>query len=39
MINLGDYELTWAHWIALHVNDKNLTYFYSFGVEQIPKGI
>ena len=24
-------------WVALYVNNKNLTYFGSFGVEHIPK--
>ena len=28
-----------THWIALYVNDDNLTYFDSFGVEHIPKQI
>ena len=28
-----------AHWIALYVNDNNVIYFDSFGVEHIPKGI
>ena len=28
-----------THWIVLHVNVKNVTYFDSFGVEQIPKEI
>ena len=27
------------HWIALYVNDKNVTYFQIFGVEHIPKEI
>ena len=28
-----------THWIALYVNDNNVTYFDSFGVEHIPKEI
>ena len=39
IINLDEYEQIRAHWIALHVNAKNVTYFDSFRVEQIPKEI
>ena len=28
-----------THWIALYVNDNNVTYFDSFEVEHIPKEI
>ena len=28
-----------THWIAFYVNGDNATYFDSFGVEHIPKGI
>ena len=28
-----------SHWIALYVNVNNVTYFYSVGVEHIPKQI
>ena len=28
-----------THWIAFYVNDNNVTYFDSFGVEHIPKEI
>ena len=38
-MNLGDFKSIGTHWIALHVNDNNVTYFYSFGVEHIPKEI
>ena len=38
VINLDEYESIRTHWIALYVNN-NVTYFDSFGVEQIPKGI
>ena len=37
--NLGEYESIGTHWIALYVDDNNLTYFDSFGVEHIPKEI
>ena len=37
MINLDEYESIGTHWIALYVNDNNLTYFDSFRVEHIPK--
>ena len=30
-----EYEWIGAHWIALFVNDNNVTYFDSFGVEHI----
>ena len=39
IINLDEYESIGTHWIALHVNDHNVTYFDSFGVEHIPKEI
>ena len=28
-----------THWVALYVNDSNVTYFDSFGEEHIPKKI
>ena len=37
LINLDEYEST--HWIALYIHDNNVSYFDSFGVEQIPKEI
>ena len=37
IINLDEYESIGIHWIALHVNGNNVTYFGSFGVEHIPK--
>ena len=37
MINLNGYESMGTHWIALYVNDNNVTYFDSFRVEHIPK--
>ena len=35
IINLEEYESIGIHWIALHANAKNVTYFDSFGVEHI----
>ena len=32
-----EYKSIVTHWIALYVNDNNVTYFDSFGVEHIPK--
>ena len=37
--NLDGYESIGTHWIALYVNDNNVTYINSFGVEHIPKDI
>ena len=39
LINLDEYESIGMHWIALYVNDNNVTSFDSFGVEHIPKEI
>ena len=39
IINLGEYESIGTHWFALYGNAENVTYFDSFGVEHIPKGI
>ena len=39
MINLDDYKSIGTHWIALCVNDNNVTYFDGFGVGHIPKEI
>ena len=39
LINLDEYESIGTHWIALYVNDNNVTSFDSFGVEHIPKEI
>ena len=35
--NLEEYESIGTQWIALYVNRYNVTYFYGFGVEHIPK--
>ena len=37
-MNLGRYESIGTLWIALYGNDNNVTYFDSFGVENIPRG-
>ena len=39
IINLDGYESIEANWIALYVNDNNVTYFDSFELEHIPKEI
>ena len=39
MINLDDHESIGTRCIALYVNDNNVTYFDSFGVDHIPKEI
>ena len=38
-INLDEFKSIGTHWIELYVNAENVTYFYSFGVEHIPKEI
>ena len=37
VINLHEYESIGTHWMALYVNENNITYFDSFGVEHISK--
>ena len=39
VINLGEYENTGTHWVALFVKPKYTVYFDSFGIEHIPKEI
>ena len=39
VINLDDYPDIGTHQIALHVQNNDVTYFNSFGVEHIPKEI
>ena len=39
VINLDEYKSIVTHWIALHVDGNNVTYFDSFEVEHIPKEI
>ena len=36
-INLDEYSDIGTHWIALYVQNNDLTYFDSFGVEHIQK--
>ena len=38
-MNLDEYSDIGTKWVALNVNNKNVTYFDSFGVEHIPKEI
>ena len=38
-ISLDEYRSITTHWISLYVNAENVTYFDSFGVEHITKGI
>ena len=39
VINLDEYSDIGTHWVALHVNNNDVSYFDSFGVEHIPKEI
>ena len=39
VINLDEYSDIGIHWVALNVQNNNVTYFDSFGVEHIPKEI
>ena len=39
VINLDEYESIGTHWIALYVNNNDVTYFDRFGVEHIPKEV
>ena len=39
VINVDEYSDIGTHWIALYVNNNDVTYFDSFGVEHIPKEI
>ena len=39
IINPEENESVGTHWIALYVNNSNVTYVDSFGVEHIPKEI
>ena len=39
IINLDEYESIETHQMALYLNAKNVTYFDSFGVKQIPREI
>ena len=37
VINLDEYSDIGTHWIALYVNNRTVTYFNSFGIEDIAK--
>ena len=37
IINLDEYSDIEIHWVALWVDNNDVTYFDSFGVEHIPK--
>ena len=39
IINLDEYSNIGTCWVALHVNNNDVTYFDSFGVDHIPKEI
>ena len=39
VINLDEHSDIGTHWIAVYVKNNNITYFYSFGVEHIPKDV
>ena len=39
LINLDEYSDIGTHWVASYVNNDDVTYFDSFGVEHIPKEI
>ena len=39
IINLDECSDIGTHWVALHVNNNDVTYFDSFGVEHILKDI
>ena len=39
VINLDEYSDIETHWIALYVQNDDVTYFDSFGVEHIPEEI
>ena len=39
IINLDEYSDIGTHWVALYVQNNDVTYFDSFGVEHISKEI
>ena len=39
IINFGEYSDIRTHWVALYVQNNDVIYFDSFGVEPIPKEI
>ena len=39
LINFDEYSDIGTHWVALYVQNNDVTYFDSFGVDHIPKEI
>ena len=39
VINLDEYSDIGTHWVTLYVQNNNVTYFDSFGVEHVPQEI
>ena len=39
ILNIDEYSDIGTHWVALYVDNDDVTYFESFGVEHIPKEI
>ena len=39
VVNLDEYKSIGTHWITFYINGDNVTYFDSFGIENIPKEI
>ena len=39
VINLDEYSDIGTHWVALYIQNNDVTYFDSFGVKHIPKEI
>ena len=39
VINLDEYHDIGTHWVAFYVNNNTATYFYSFGIDHIPREI
>ena len=39
IINIDEHSDIGTHWVALYVQNNDVTYFDSFGVEHIPKEI
>ena len=39
IINLDEYSDIGTHWVTLYIQNNDITYFTSFGVEHIPKEI
>lgn len=39
VVNLDEFKSAGTDWIALYMNDNNVTYFDSLGIKYIPKKI